>query len=445
MSCATTSTATFNFFAAAPAAPHAFNLFVASHSPRDTYATYEDLRQIMRPSNTDRRKRACSEPAKAKSLRKLFGIEIDLENLLRERDAQVAELTDEITNLRHYLSTQPPPSVSEPVSLPPALVSVLLPHIRDHASSASGSVTAALTQRCKTLQEENDELYELLKAGETGKLKEDVRALRRVVQKLEGALKESHQVIASLSAELEKSNEALVASSRQANMPKGHSHSHSPAPPRNHYPQPQQTYPSSASNGSGKLPPTGPRAHKKPRLSGSHASPAPNPTGRTGSAASYAQSAASSPRDTRDRRPESIDRKPLHGVEMDEGERSRPRSPDRPRERERDRPPHTDAGSDRGRDRPPHKDHARGRDRPPHTDGDRGRDRPPHADKDRVRDRERDRDREKNRERERDRDKSRRNGRSGGGGGGGRRSARGQNNLPAIDSTDRTLAERMGL
>lgn len=98
-------------------------------------------------------------------------------------------MQDEITNLQYYLSTQPPPSVTDPVSLPPALVSVLLPHIRDHASSASGSVTAALTQRCKTLQEENDELYELLKSGETGKLKEDVRALRRVVHKLEGALK----------------------------------------------------------------------------------------------------------------------------------------------------------------------------------------------------------------------------------------------------------------
>ena len=98
-------------------------------------------------------------------------------------------MQDEITNIRHYLSTQPPPSVADPVSLPPALVSVLLPHLRDHASTASGSVTAALTQRCKILQEENDELYELLKAGETGNLKEDVRALRRVVQKLEGALK----------------------------------------------------------------------------------------------------------------------------------------------------------------------------------------------------------------------------------------------------------------
>ncbi|KAH9844219.1 uncharacterized protein C8Q71DRAFT_698093 [Rhodofomes roseus] len=343
--------------------------------------------------------------------------EIDLENLLRERDAQVAELTDEITHLRQYLSTQPPPSVTDPVSLPPALVSVLLPHIRDHAtstSSGSNTVTAALTQRCKTLQEENDELYGLLKAGETGRLKEDVRALRRVVQKLEGALKESHQVIASLSAELEKSNEVLVANSRQTQIPKMHSHSQSPVPPRNHYPQ----HLSAAPNGSGKLPPTGPRAHKKPRLSESHGSPAPPNPGRPGSATSYAQSAASSPRETRDRRPESMDRKPPHVMDVDEDQRSRPRSPDRPHER--DRPPHVDTAGDRGRDH-----------------------------KDRVRDRERDKDREKNRERERDRERDRTSRRNGGGrsggGGGGRRSGRGQNNLPSFDSTDRTLAERMGL
>lgn len=79
------------------------------------------------------------------------------------------------------------------------------------------TVTTALVQRTKLLQEENDELYELLKSGETGKLKEEVRGLRKVVDRLERALKgdvlsrlrsvlfvdpsylESHQVITSLS------------------------------------------------------------------------------------------------------------------------------------------------------------------------------------------------------------------------------------------------------
>ena len=137
--------------------------------------------------------------------------EIDLETLLRERDAQVAELSvsychftnrqglsasdqDEVTRLRQYLSTQPGPSIADPVSLPPTLVSLLLPHIANNNnnnanSSGSTTVTTALTQRTRLLQEENDELYELLKYGETGKLKEEVRGLRRVIERLEGALR----------------------------------------------------------------------------------------------------------------------------------------------------------------------------------------------------------------------------------------------------------------
>ncbi|KAI0682861.1 hypothetical protein BC835DRAFT_1423907 [Cytidiella melzeri] len=128
--------------------------------------------------------------------------EIELETLLRQRDAQVAELTDEVAHLRQYLPTQPAPTVSDPISLPPPLVSLLLPLINSRSSTAvasSDTVTAALTQRVKVLQEENDELYEILKSGETGRLKEDVRSLRRVSQKLEGALREAHQVIESLS------------------------------------------------------------------------------------------------------------------------------------------------------------------------------------------------------------------------------------------------------
>lgn len=100
---------------------------------------------------------------------------------------------DEVTHLRQYLSNQPTPSNTDQISLPPPLVSLLLPHIKDRSSAATGptssTITAALTQRVKVLQEENDELYELLKIGETGRLKEDARSLRRVVQKLEGALR----------------------------------------------------------------------------------------------------------------------------------------------------------------------------------------------------------------------------------------------------------------
>lgn len=74
-------------------------------------------------------------------------------------------------------------------------MSVLLPHVDKAAStgglagSSSSTVSTALTQRVRLLQEENDELYDLLKHGETGKLKEEVRGLRRVVDRLESALR----------------------------------------------------------------------------------------------------------------------------------------------------------------------------------------------------------------------------------------------------------------
>ncbi|PCH41125.1 hypothetical protein WOLCODRAFT_137202 [Wolfiporia cocos MD-104 SS10] len=351
--------------------------------------------------------------------------EIELETLLRQRDEQLAELTDEVTQLRQYLSNQPAPSTTDPFTLPPALVSLLLPHLNDRSSpatAASNTVTAALTQRAKILQEENDELYELLKSGETGKLKEDVHALRRVVQKLEGALKESHQVIASLSAELDRSQEALItANSRQQAAPKPPpGHSQSPVP-RNMYQQPPHL---SSANGATKLPPTGPRAHKKPRLSESHTPPAPPSRSMYPNRPSNTHSNPSSLADGRG--PE--DRKPFVKMDADDDERTRPRSPERERERDR----------------------MRDRDRERERERDRDRERP------RERERDRDRERERNRERERERDRaSRRNGAhgggrggnggsGGGGGGGGRRGARGATNA-YNDSGDRTLAERLGL
>jgi WTAP/Mum2p family len=99
----------------------------------------------------------------------------------------------EVTTLRRYLAKQPTPSTSEPITLPPPLLSLLLPHMADplateSSSPSSSSVMVALTQRAKLLQEENDELYELLKRSETGRLKEEVRGLRRAMKRMEGAL-----------------------------------------------------------------------------------------------------------------------------------------------------------------------------------------------------------------------------------------------------------------
>ncbi|KAK0191137.1 hypothetical protein F5146DRAFT_1047205, partial [Armillaria mellea] len=131
--------------------------------------------------------------------------ELELETALRHRNVQVAQLSDEITRLRAHVSSSSSSATAAEhtdattASIPPQLMALLLPHIQPEAGSGSSSVTSALTQRVKGLQEENDELYDILKQGETGRLKEEVRSLKRVVRKLEAALGESHKVVVSLS------------------------------------------------------------------------------------------------------------------------------------------------------------------------------------------------------------------------------------------------------
>ncbi|KAF9019232.1 hypothetical protein BDZ89DRAFT_1164764 [Hymenopellis radicata] len=204
--------------------------------------------------------------------------ELELETALRQRNAQVSDLTvnfasilpgspnivsqDEVTRLRQYISANPP-APTDTATLPPSLMAVLLPHIQGVAASsgtgAGGTVASALTQRVKTLQEENDELYNLLKKSETGRLKEEVHSLTRVVTKLDGALRESHKVIQSLSNELEKTHETFA---RNNNLNRDPNPKHSP---RNNYAARQS--PSLPTTSTGKAPPTGPRSHKKPRMS----------------------------------------------------------------------------------------------------------------------------------------------------------------------------------
>jgi hypothetical protein len=304
---------------------------------------------------------------------------------------------------------------------------VLLPHINKAASSrgssTSSTVNAALTQRVRLLQEENDELYELLKHGETGKLKEEVRGLRRVVDRLESALRgkhPTHQEMATLTTsvfrfpsghhlpvvsyqnnpsfstcslhfnprtELDKSYQSFQSSLRQKQT---NSQLHHP-PSRDSYHYP----PSSTSNGLSKPPPTAPRAHKKPRLSDVKISPAQSNVSLPPSSKTQVPVKHDPSRSPRISPPE-VRPKSNAKMEVDEDSRTRPRSP---QERNRER-----------------------------------------QHKERVRDRERDRDRDRERERDRNRF-SRRNG-TGGGSSGGRRS-RGFNH--PYSSGDRTLAERMGL
>ncbi|KAF7292343.1 hypothetical protein HMN09_01218300 [Mycena chlorophos] len=161
--------------------------------------------------------------------------ELELESLVRQRDTQLAALKDEITRLRRSIAAQPTPT--DPVSLPTPL--------------AAPPLTSSGQRICILRTILNDELYDLLRNSETGKLKEEVRGLRRVVDRLEGALRESHQVVQSLSTELDKTHEALLAT--RPRSPRASTSNSAPPP----------AAPASAV----KQPPTGPRAHKKPRIS----------------------------------------------------------------------------------------------------------------------------------------------------------------------------------
>ena len=53
-----------------PASPNAFALFSSAQSPRHPYHTYEDARQVLRPSNG----RASQPKATKSGLKKLFGL-----------------------------------------------------------------------------------------------------------------------------------------------------------------------------------------------------------------------------------------------------------------------------------------------------------------------------------------------------------------------------------
>lgn len=96
--------------------------------------------------------------------------------------------------LRKHLVSQPAPSSADAVTLPPAALAVLQNHIdtkhpADVQANTSSTMTTALVQRTRVLMDENNELYDLLRIGETGKLKEEVYLLKGVISRLERALK----------------------------------------------------------------------------------------------------------------------------------------------------------------------------------------------------------------------------------------------------------------
>ncbi|KZT41196.1 hypothetical protein SISSUDRAFT_374643 [Sistotremastrum suecicum HHB10207 ss-3] len=294
--------------------------------------------------------------------------ELELETLCRQRDKQIHALKDEVNTLRQYLAKQPGPSTSEAFSLPPTWLSFLHPLIRSaaesqmpqpgSASASSKSVTTALIQRVKLLQDENDELYSMLRHGEVGKLHEELAALRKVVARLETALSESHNVINSLSTELNASYETIHAfgaardhetepSASPQRKPKRESTSQSPAPSQ---------YSLS------------PRAHKKPRLGGPEDAHSPSskvPSNRERSPRKETQRSTDG-RHENHRSTNSASSNPTSGkvkMEVDDAMPTRPRSPSRTHERTRPRDRERERDTGRERDRGRHNERDRTRDR----------------------------------------------------------------------------------
>lgn len=94
------------------------------------------------------------------------------------------------------------PSYDSSILVPASVVHSITPLIAKRPSagaSTATTVTNALTQRLAALQEENDELYTLLKRGTVGRLQEEVTELRTLSRKLEKALKGMRYVPHALS------------------------------------------------------------------------------------------------------------------------------------------------------------------------------------------------------------------------------------------------------
>jgi hypothetical protein len=229
--------------------------------------------------------------------------------------------------------------------------------------------------------------------------------------------------------ELEKSYEIVLPPIRPANTSNRHTHQ---VPP--HMQAPSSGNPNGNGNGSvNKHPPTAPRAHKKPRLSETRASPATSSNAlprlqtqsRGRSTSRHIDSPENSPLQSPDIRKAPSGKVEVAIVEEQERVRDRERERGRSRERERDAERRLHHRSPAAPREPRERERERNRDR----------------------DRDRDRDRERVRERERDRDRTSRRGgghsrkgRSGGGGSGG-----GGGGSAYASDRDRTLAERMGL
>ncbi|CAE6412263.1 unnamed protein product [Rhizoctonia solani] len=115
--------------------------------------------------------------------------ELELETLLRQREKHISTLTDEISSLRRKLPGASDPEDDATISIPAPILALLAPLVTHGPSTSTPApLSNAITQRLKLLQTENDELYELLRASELARQREEVLGLRRTIKRLENQL-----------------------------------------------------------------------------------------------------------------------------------------------------------------------------------------------------------------------------------------------------------------
>jgi hypothetical protein len=135
--------------------------------------------------------------------------ELELETLLRQREKQISSLAvgdcpifsqhitdcralvaqDEISNLRRKLPGASDPEDDAAISIPAPVLALLAPLVTHGPSTSTPApLSNAITQRLKLLQTENEELYELLRASELARQREEVVGLRRTIKHLEDQL-----------------------------------------------------------------------------------------------------------------------------------------------------------------------------------------------------------------------------------------------------------------
>ncbi|CCO27639.1 hypothetical protein BN14_01624 [Rhizoctonia solani AG-1 IB] len=125
--------------------------------------------------------------------------ELELETLLRQREKQISSLADEISNLRRKLPGASDPEDDAAISIPAPVLALLAPLVTHGPSTSTPApLSNAITQRLKLLQTENEELYELLRASELARQREEVVGLRRTIKHLEDQLEGAEARITEL-------------------------------------------------------------------------------------------------------------------------------------------------------------------------------------------------------------------------------------------------------